>query len=263
MTWQPVSYAKKTFASAKLFFNEHRHLIVSLTVIALLFFLLWRFASNSWSAFGLNAFTEIVGIILTVFLVDQIVKGQERRRMRPLEIAAFRDIQRFVDGLATLWLNIYKWSGKGELPLPAEPPSMQEFLTLPYFEQIRRRLNLNAEACVFPIRTWWQSLPQAEDQFRKLGEKILERHTAVLDPQAYHLVHKVLNGFLDSNIGLSMLPVLREAGGLGSQEDWDKLPEQYSQRLGRYWIVIEDNLKDFADLHEWYRKNKRLYLGHD
>ena len=263
MTWQPASYAKKTFASARLFYNEHRPLIISLSVIALLFFLLWRFASASWSDFGLNAFTEIVGIILTVFLVDQIIKSQERRRLRPLEVAAFRDVQRFVDGLATFWLNAYSWSGKGELPPPSEPPSMQEFLTMPYFEEIRKRLNLDAEACVFPKRTWWQYLPQAEDEFRKLGERILERHAAALDPQGYYLVHKVLNGFLDTNIGLNMLLVSREAGGFGSQEDWDRLPEQDRHRLGRYWIVIEENLKDFADLHEWHRKNKKLYLGHD
>lgn len=60
-----------------------------------------------------------------------------------------------------------------------------------------------------------------------------------------------------------MLPVLREGGGLGAKEDWKQLPQQFRHRLGRYWFVFEEHLKEFADLHEWFRANKRLYLGHD
>src|SRR5688572_7584276 len=208
-------------------------LIISLSIISVLCFLLWQFSSGSWADFGLNVFTETLGIILTVFLVDRIIKRQERRRLFPLKVAAFRDVGSFVDKLATFWLSVYNWSGKGQLPPPPEPPSVEEFLTMPYFELIRRRLNLNSEAFIFPKRTWWEYLPQAENEFRLLGEKILERHAAILDPDACDLVHRVLEGFLDRNIGLNMLPVLREGGGFGDQEVWEQLPEQFRHPLGR------------------------------
>ncbi|HVF50311.1 MAG TPA: hypothetical protein VNA19_09510 [Pyrinomonadaceae bacterium] len=263
MTQRPTVDAKKVLASAAFFFNEHKFLIISLSVIAGFFFFLWRFASPSWSDFGLNAFTETVGIILTVFLVDQIIKNQERRRIFPLQVAAFRDVASFVDGLAVFWLNAYNNSGQGELPPPPEAPSMQEFLTMTYFTQILKRINLDAEAPVIPKRTWWDYFPQQEDSFRQLGEKILERHAAVLDPYAYELVHRVLDGFLDPHVGLKMLPVLRQLGGLGPNEAWEQLPEGHRNRLGRYWVIFDEQLKDFADLHAWYRANKKLYLGHD
>lgn len=230
--------------------------------LAIAFFCLWKRGGPEWKDFGLNAFTETIGIGITVFLVDQLLKKQERRRRRPLEIAAFHDVRNFVDGLATFWMNVYNWSGKDEVAPPPQPPSMGEFLTLPYFEKIRRRLNLDAEACVFPKRTWWTYLPQAESQYRQLGEKILERHSAALDPYAYQLVHKVLTGFLDSNVGLNMLPVLKEAGEFGD-DIWDKLPEHQRHRLGRYWFVQEKNLEDFAALHKWYLGRRKEFLGHD
>ena len=243
--------------------NENKNLVLLIIVLAVAFFLMWKFGAGELHDFGLNAFTETVGIGITVFLVDQLLKNQERRRQRPLQIAAFHDVQSFVDGLATLWLNIYNWSGKDELSPPPEPPSIAQFLTLSYFEAIRQRLNLDAEACVFPKRTWWAYLPQAENQYRQLGEKILERHSSVLDPYAYHLIHKVLNGFLDPNIGLNMLSVSKQAGGFGSREDWDRLPENQRNRLGRYWLAIEENLQDFAALHSWYISHKKEFLGHD
>lgn len=254
---------KNTFLAIAASVKEYRNVVLLIGVLATVFFYAWKFGKGEWHEFGLNAFTEVIGIGITVFLVDQLLKNQERRRRRPLEIAAFHDVRNFVDGLATFWMNVYNWSGKDEVAPPPQPPSMGEFLTLPYFEKIRRRLNLDAEACVFPKRTWWTYLPQAENQYRQLGEKILERHGAALDPYVYQLVHKVLNGFLDSNLGLNMLPVLKEAGGFGDNDIWDKLPEHQRHRLGRYWIVLENNLEDFAALHKWYLSHRKEFLGHD
>ena len=238
-------------------------IILCIGLLAIAFLFVWKFGQGDWHDFGLNAFTETLGIGITVFLVDRLLKNQERRRRRPLEVAAFHDIADFVDGLATFWVNVYNWSGKGELEPPPQAPSMGEFLTLPYFEAICQRLNLDADACVFPKRTWWTYLPEAQNQYRKLGEKILELHSVALDPYAYGLVHKVLNGFLDLNTGLNMLSVLKQAGGFGDKEAWDKVPENQRHRLGRYWLVLEDRLRDFAALHEWYRSHKKEFLGHD
>lgn len=254
---------KNAFSAIATTAKEYRSLVLSIGFLATAFFYAWKFGEGEWHEFGLNAFTETIGIGITVLLVDRLLKNQERRRRRPLEIAAFHDVGSFVDGLATFWINVYNWSGKGELEQPPQPPSMREFLTLRYFEAIRQRLNLDAEACVFPKRTWWTYLPQAENHYRQLGEKILERHSAALDPYAYQLVHKVINGFLGSNTGLNMLAVLKGAGGFGDKEVWDKVPENHRHRLGRYWIVPEENLQDFAALHKWYLNHRKEFLGHD
>lgn len=259
MKWKIKSVFSQLADTSK----EYAALLLVIGLLAITCFFSWRFGENEWKNFGLNAFTEVLGIGITVFLIDQLLKNQERRRRRPLEVAAFHDVQTFVDGLATFWLNVYNWSGKGEMEPPPPPPSKAEFLTLPYFEVIRGRLNLNAEACVFPKRTWWEYLPQVEKQYRELGEKILERHGATLDPAVYQLVHSVLNGFLNPNTGLALLPVSKQAGGFGDNEAWNRLPENQRYRLGRYWVLIEDNLKDFAALYQWHVSHKKKYLGHD
>lgn len=254
---------KKTVWAIAAGVKEYLSVALWIGGLAIAFFCLWKFGGKKWEDFGLNAFTETIGIGITVLLIDQLLRKQERRRRRPLEIAAFHDVGKFASGLAAFWTDVYNWSGKDELEPPQQPPSIDEFLTLPYFEKIRRRLNLDAEACVLPKRTWWVYLPQVENQYRQLGEKILERHSAALDPYAYQLVHKILNGFLDSNRGLNMLPVLKEAGGLGDDDIWDKLPEHQRHPLGRYWFVFEKNLEDFAALHKWYLNHRNEFLGHD
>lgn len=156
---------KPLVLSALIFSKENGVIIVVLSSLVGLSFLIWRFTLSPWSDFGLNMFAGSLCILVTVLLVDQLIKKQERRRLVPLKRAAFKDVQNFVDGLACFWRDVYNWSGKNELPPPPEPPSMREFLTMPYFNLIRARLNLNAEACVFPKRTWWQYLPQAENKF--------------------------------------------------------------------------------------------------
>lgn len=244
-------------------FTTHLLVISVIGLFAIASWRLWQYGDGELKNFGLNAFTEILGIGITVFLIDQLLKNQERRRRRPLEIAAFQDVQSFVNGLATAWINVYNWSGKDEMDPPPSPASTTEFLTPPYFEAIRHRLNLDAEACVFPKRTWWEYLPQCEKQYRELGEKILERHAASLDPVAYQLVHKVLNGFLSPDIGLGLLAISKQTGGFGDQEFWNQLPENQRHRLSRYWTFFEKDLEDFAELHQWYRQHKKEFLGHD
>lgn len=243
--------------------KEYAAIFLVIGLLAIASYLAWKFGDDDWKDFGLNTFTEVLGIGVTVFLIDQLLKNQERRKRRPLEIAAFQDVQSFVNGLATHWINVYNWSGKNEMAPPPPPSSTTEFLTPSYFEAIRQRLNLDAEACVFPKRTWWEYLPQCEKQYRELGEKILERHAASLDPHAYQLVHKVLNGFLSPSIGLELLTSLKQTGGFGDQEIWNQLPENQRHRLGRYWVLLEDNLIDFALLHQWYQCHKKEFLGHD
>lgn len=240
---------------------EHRTLIASVVALSAGFLCLWQFGKGDWRDFGLNAFTETIGIGITVFLIDYLIKKQEQRRRRPLELAAFADVQDFVDGLAVAWINVYDWSGKDEMLPPPSVSQTGDFLTMHYFDMLRFRLNLDAEACVFPKRTWWKYLPQLENEYRQKGEKILERHAAVLDPYAFGLVHKVLNGFLDPNIGLNNLALLRDLKDGFAEERWSMFPEGSRHRLGRYWHVFEGSLTDFAALHKWYRDHRSEYLG--
>lgn len=242
--------------------KEHRALIGVVIVLSVVFLCLWQFGEGDGRDFGLNAFTETLGIGITVFLIDYLIKKQERRRRRPLEVAAFMDVEDFANGLAVAWINVYDWSGKDEMPPPPRPPSIADFLTVPYFDAIRSRLNLDAEACVAPKRTWWRYLPQMESEYRLKGEKILDLHAAALDPYAFGLVHKVLNGFLDPNVGLNLLAAQRQVSDQYEDIRWAMLPEGSRHRLGRYWHVDKDCLADFAALHEWCRDHRKDYLPH-
>ena len=133
--------------------REYITIVLWIMLFAGLFLYMSVFGDVSLHDFWVNAFTETIGIGVTVLFIDKLLKDRERRRLRPLEIAAFNDVMHFVNGMATSWMNVYSWSGKDELLPPPEPPSMKEFLTPIYFNSIRQRLNLDAHAHVFPKRT--------------------------------------------------------------------------------------------------------------
>lgn len=242
-----VKWIKDSKASISRFWKDYKPLLMVLGVLTILFAFLWL--GTTWGHdFGLNAFTETLGIVVTVFVIDKIIQRQESRRLRPLRIAAWRDVGEFVNQIVSHWLNVYNWS----VPNPNPPEHSKDLFTLPYFEAIRANCNLDNNAYVFPQRTWWELLPQQQDHHHMLGEKILDRHAAVLDPVAYGLVHKVVNGFLKQDVGLNMLPVLRQTGA-----NLAIYPEPHI--LGNYWFVLPEELKSVADLHTWYFSHESEY----
>lgn len=236
--------------------KEYLGLFLTIAVLAALALFMWRFGNNHWEDFGLNAFTEVLGIAVTVFIIDKLLKLQEKRRLKPLQAAAFRDVQQFINGLASTWLTAYKWSGKERLPPPTDPHSTRDFLNIVYFNKIRSRLNLDAEAAVFPKRTWRMYLPEIEKKYRTMAERILERHVSTLDPLAYGHVHKILHGFLNETSGLITLEAGHQlGGGFTDRETWEQLPDEKKALLGHYWIVLEEEVDELRKLYIWCESN--------
>lgn len=192
----------------------------------------WLYLPDDYSELknlGLNAFTEIIGIMVTVAIVDKLIQEQEERKLLPIKIAAHRDVGHFINAISTLWITAYDKC----VPIdrPKDEPSTMIF-TPKYFNAIGNHLDLDALAPVVPERTWIDYLKKQEVELRQQGEKILERYPTILEPDIYNLIHKILNKFLNHHTGMFIIEIRRNRER--------ERGESRASLLENYWYIEED-----------------------
>lgn len=226
---------------------QTRRLTIPLLMLAVVCLAICLATSGRWSDFGLNALTEILGIILTVVFVDYLIRLQELRRTLPLQAAAYEDVRSLMTGVVRFWETAYK------LSVPTQSPStVEELFSLRSIDAVRAYLDLDSQPNVAPARTWWEYMPQQERQFDSLAERILERHAGSLDPVAYALVHQLLTGFLNPNTGLRII------AGIYQHDRQTGFPRAHN--LASYWGTTENNLEPIIRLTSWCCEKKE-YLA--
>jgi hypothetical protein len=191
--------------------------------------------------FGLNAFTETLGIIVTVLIVDQLIKNQEFRKSLPLRAAAYEDVRLLVTRIINFWDDAYKQS----VPL-ATPATVEELFSESRYNEIAQYLDLDSKPNVVPARTWWQHLPEQQQDFVSRGEQILERHAGNLEPQAYSLVHRLIRETMDPK----MVNVIRVV------DQQENIPRPHN--LGSYFYMSEWVRNSIIQIYSWCKSEKLL-----
>jgi hypothetical protein len=219
---------------------ETRYLTIPLLLIALLCFYLWKYSSR-FADFGLNAFTETLGIIFTILVVDQLIRNQEFKKSLPLRAAAYEDVRMLVTRIVYFWQEAYQQS----VPR-ATPKTVADLFKAESFDDIGRYLDLDSKPNVTPARTWWQHLPEAQRDWISKGERILERHAVSLDPLAYSLVH---------NITVEQFPPELLTGMRAADAEMG-FPRPHN--LGSYFAVLDNYRSSVLPLYDWCIREKAL-----
>lgn len=209
-------------------------LVSVITAIAIMCFLLWKLAAGSLQEFGLNAFTETLGLLVTVILIGYLIKKQEETRLLPQQASAYEDVRLLVSRIISFWADAYKNS------VPGPPPSSLSVLfSKESFEKIGLNLDLDSQPNVIPKREWWQWLPENLKDFIQLAEKILERHNNILDPEAYFAVHKIASEGMKPEMITSIRNIDKMSG----------FPRP--RILSCYWYMPEEHLDAILYLTRW------------
>jgi hypothetical protein len=210
-----------------------RLLILLMSLVASGCLYLWLNTSGESSNFGLNAFTETLGILITVLIVDDLITRQEELRSLPQKVTAYDDVRLLTDGIIGFWSDVCRAC------VPEPPPaSLEELFCRVTFDKMLRNLNLDAVAPVTPTRTWWDWFPQNVSGHKKRAETILERHNIVLDPRAYAHVHHLATGVIEADF-----QALR-------QSDFERgVPRPHI--LGHYYFVLDDYFQMILSLASW------------
>lgn len=208
--------------------------IVLLLLIAAVCLVLWLTPSWGMSEFGLNAFTETLGILVTVLIVDQLIKRHEEMRLLPQQAAAYEDVRLLASRIVLFWAETYKSCVPG-----AAPGSVGELFNEMSLKQIYNKLDMDSQPRVIPAQTWWEWFPENMKSFRKLAEVILERHNTILDPQAYSAVHVIATSMADPDV----IATIR------SNDSKEAFPRP--RVLGAYWPVIDGYYAAVIALVRW------------
>lgn len=202
-------------------------------------FWLWWLPCSRLSDFGLNAFTETLGLILTVLLVDTLLRRHEKARLLPQMQTAYEDVRLLVSRIILFWSEIYRLS----VPEPC-PADVNALLSPRAFEQMLQSLNMNADANVTPRRSWFEAFPQGIQDHLDQANMILQRHSTVLDPEAYRCVHSLTR--------MLLTPQLMAAIRQSDREHHCPRPAV----LQSYFALGEDYLDSINTLVAWCKNQK-------
>ncbi len=92
-----------------------------------------------------ESFTETLGILVTVILVDHLIKKREENRLLPQQASAYEDVRLLVSRIISFWADAYKET------VPGPPPSsLSALLSKESFDKIGLNLNLDSQSHVYP-----------------------------------------------------------------------------------------------------------------
>lgn len=206
----------------------------SIIAVATIFLALWKFGTGRLADFGLNGFTETLGIAFTVFLIDQLLRRREEARILPQRLAAFEDVRVLVQRRISFWFQAYMAAVPGDLPAHVRDLFSPQSIAL-----VGGLLDMDSHPNVTPRRTWWQYVPEDLESLRVSAERILERYTAILDPKAFLSVHKLLTTTVEPGLPTGILQ--------SDQEHRFPRPRV----LGSYLPVLPDHFAALLALIEW------------
>jgi len=161
---------------------------------------LWLFTVRA-SEFGLNFFTEIMGVGITVLVVDRLIGLRERRREEakelPRRLAAYRHIARFTTRFVHDYVWLYQMCSKDPLP-----NTIEEFFQPRTFKMLNLRLNFSApigqDQPGVLLRDYLFS--SAERGMRN-GERILDRSSGLSPDVQNHFDQLLYSDFFDFLLG--------------------------------------------------------------
>lgn len=171
-------------------------------LLAIIVLILWRMDPNggTLSDFGLNAFTELLGILVTIMVVENIIEKQNKKNMLPAKAAMYRDIQVFLSRVISFWGEVYHNSVPGE-----NIENVNELFSEEVFEKMSINLNLNSFPQVSPSTEWYRYFNTQGNELYERGEKILNRYYSNMEPEVFRYIHFLVD---DSTFIIAMKYIL-------------------------------------------------------
>ncbi|MDH4091951.1 MAG: hypothetical protein OEV24_15950 [Cyclobacteriaceae bacterium] len=167
----------------KLFKHKYLLFILLSSFLAVGLFL-WIKSDNDLKDFGLNFVTEILGVVITVFIIDGLAQIREFERTKPLKLAEFEDAKNLFNRFISFWYVAYSRS------VPAEyPETFDEFLSDKGIGRIFDYLDIGSKPSQNDSLSWTQWIQDNHDEWLAISNRYLERHSANADPELYKLIH--------------------------------------------------------------------------
>jgi hypothetical protein len=156
--------------------------------------------AEPWRSFGEHGLVEVVAMGVAVFVIDRLQKRREDLRMLPRRLVAHEDVRSAVQHIVNFWMTAYVKSVPEPLPTTANELMTEQIIRL----KIGVNLWMDSEPAVTPARKWWDWLPQQLAESKRRVEEALARNNAVLEPEVFQMLHKLVRSFGETDMSTTM-----------------------------------------------------------
>lgn len=216
----------------KLLWKSYLSIIIILGVATIVYFI---FNNGELKSFTLNLITEIIGILVTILLIDRALRSKEKREKDKIIKSAFVQFKRPAKNVLNLLVKIYKATCESK-PEKLTTNYKDLFSTNLFFETIQY-LDFKLEAPVVPKQQWSQYIYNEVTNFKKEIDKILDKYVFVFDS---HIIEE-----LESLNNSSILQII-SIGTMVQQSDFQTNYKRDNLNLLAGEQVI-DELKTFLN----------------
>jgi len=164
---------------------------------------------EGWRTFALNLGTEIVGILLTVLLIDAVIRLKEARDQKRYRRIALQQLRIPLIHHLRLLSNMYK--AAVESKPDGEISSLQDLFSEDYFEQITyfnamgpspaASPPLEPSGKSLPAIPWFQYLNTEVARFKEDLGHIVDKYAMHLDPETLDLLEQLGHSDFVNSVG--------------------------------------------------------------
>ena len=228
--------------------NKIIRLYIIMFFLIIIGLILWQFIP-CLEEFGLSFFTGMIGVFITIAIVENILKSIDAEKTVPLRLAAYEEIRSYLGKYIDFWASAYRDS------VPDNPPdTIQDLFTEIEMEKICQNLYLDSnKPSVIPKMKYWDWIAQSAERFKENGDKILDRYVNCLDPTAFRYIHQIT----DSGLILALRNILN------MRKHYEDASVPRLPVLSTYAKPMKTNLDDINGLIQWCEQQYKLLLKID
>lgn len=142
--------------------------------------------TDSLSDFGLNFATEIIGVLITVYIVDYLLNSREKARLAPMKVIVFQEISVLFNRHLGMYFELYSESVKEE-----PPATTKEFIEKDCIYKALLYSTVDGKPRISPPQTMTQYLASKAVDFETRAEKILDKYSNYMSPEIANLLHQM------------------------------------------------------------------------
>lgn len=222
-------------------------MIIIISVLLLIGLLLWL-CFDKTKEFGLNFFTEMIGSVVAIFIIDKLIKNREETKSIPQKLAAYEDVRLYTSRYIGFWIDAFRESVPED-----DPETIEVFFSENGMSKILKYLYLDSQANVFPSRNWHNWIIDNAKKFQENGNKILDRYSYNLDPEAFGYLHQLAGSLF--NECLLTLPSIYQFDTL------EKIPRV--RILASYSISPDKDFEAILGLIKWCNESYNQLIKYD
>ena len=151
-------------------------------------------------SFSLNLITEIIGIFITVFLIDYVIQEREKQEKIKILKNAYKEFRRPTVGLLNLLISIYKATSQ-KVP-EALKTTYSEILSTEDFYKAIPYLDFMRAAPVMPSTTWGLHISNEVKSLQNSYNKTIEKYGFALDSTIITEMESISNSHFLQIFGL-------------------------------------------------------------